>query len=251
MKSHAPLEVIHLDKSNRAWHREVNQVRPRRWFISYLDSVDRALHLNGINHVRWVDDLRLFCPNQTEARRTLLEVIGLLRGLGLQVESGKTYIREQAAALEEIQSVTPVIRRINKRYTEYVLRAVQVVGGDPYMPVYEIDEIVAASDDESLTLDIVVEEIDLAIAGYGPMIHPALLHYLYNRLRKAGVRDRWEFLMTLLRPRPEETRWILRHLLEVGVVSEAEKGLIEFLQSKDAIYDHQIFELSSGSESVS
>ena len=209
----------------------------------YLDPLDRALKLNGISHVRWVDDLRIFCSNHSEAKRTLVQVIEYLRGLGLQVQSAKSYILDQSAALSEIQSVSPVIRRINKRYTEYVLKTAHVVGGDPYMPVFEVDEIVAASDDESLTLDIVVEEIDLMIDGVGSDANSTLLHYLYNRLGKASVTDRWEFLITLLGPRPEETRWILRHLSEVDVIGNAEAMLVAFIASDNAVYDHQIFEI--------
>ena len=55
----------------------------------YLNSVDLTLKNEGIQHIRWVDDFRIFCRTEVEARHALVVLIGSLGRRGLVVQSAE------------------------------------------------------------------------------------------------------------------------------------------------------------------
>ena len=56
----------------------------------YLNSIDRALRNGGFTHLRYVDDIRIFCKSRLEAKRGLLLLNDLMRKRGLNLQSAKT-----------------------------------------------------------------------------------------------------------------------------------------------------------------
>jgi hypothetical protein len=56
----------------------------------YLESFDKRLRDDGHRHVRYADDIRVFCKSHTEARRALVLVTEMLRERGLTVQSATT-----------------------------------------------------------------------------------------------------------------------------------------------------------------
>ncbi|MBM3790997.1 MAG: hypothetical protein FJW35_11710 [Acidobacteria bacterium] len=53
----------------------------------YLNPVDQGLKNSGFSHLRYVDDIRVFCSSKLEAKRALLRVTDLLRQRGLIPQS--------------------------------------------------------------------------------------------------------------------------------------------------------------------
>jgi len=49
----------------------------------------------------------------------------------------------------------------------------------------------------------------------------------------------------LLQQRPEETEYALRYLREVGASAEEEQKVIAYIVSAEAIYDYQLFQITS------
>lgn len=75
----------------------------------YLDELDKWASAHGYVCLRYVDDIRLFAPNEGAARRALADVVVKLRQMGLYVASAKTRIRpsnETASELSQRRSVT-------------------------------------------------------------------------------------------------------------------------------------------------
>jgi hypothetical protein len=93
----------------------------------YLASFDRSFRQEGFDHLRYVDDVRVFCETFTEAQRApLLRLTELLRVRGLNVQSAKTFIREADQAALQIDGVRPVITGI---HAELLGDIRQVIGG--------------------------------------------------------------------------------------------------------------------------
>lgn len=205
----------------------------------YLDSFDQTLVAEGIRFTRYVDDVRIFCDSEAEAKRTLVRVLDLLRQRGLQVQSKKTHIAPASAALAEIESVAPTVRNIQMRYTRKV---VSRIGGDPYMPIFEIDDIIEENPDE-MALAVISDEVDELFEKQDVEANRTLIHYLFNRLAKGHSDYGWEKLFGLLEPRPEETKFILEHLAKVGVASQAATRIVAFIRSEEAVYDYQVFQI--------
>ena len=57
-----------------------------------LDAVDKEMVRKGYDYFRYVDDIRIICSNESEAKRALNDLIYELRKLGLNINSKKTAI---------------------------------------------------------------------------------------------------------------------------------------------------------------
>jgi hypothetical protein len=57
-----------------------------------LDAVDKAMVAKGYDYFRYVDDIRVICSDEMEARRALNALIFELRKIGLNINSKKTAI---------------------------------------------------------------------------------------------------------------------------------------------------------------
>ena len=70
------------------------QNRDASFFIAnvVLDTVDKAMVNKGYDYFRYVDDIRIICDDQHEAKRALNDLIFELRKLGLNINSKKTFI---------------------------------------------------------------------------------------------------------------------------------------------------------------
>ncbi|WP_118986603.1 MULTISPECIES: RNA-directed DNA polymerase [unclassified Photorhabdus] len=57
-----------------------------------LNSIDQKMVVLGYDYYRYVDDIRIICPDISSARRSLIELIGALRTIGMNINSSKTKI---------------------------------------------------------------------------------------------------------------------------------------------------------------
>lgn len=60
-----------------------------------LDAVDKAMVSKGYDYFRYVDDIRIICSDEHEAKRALNDLIYELRKLGLNINSKKTVILDK------------------------------------------------------------------------------------------------------------------------------------------------------------
>lgn len=70
-----------------------------------LDAVDKSMVEKGYDYFRYVDDIRIICSDEFEARRALNELIFELRKLGLNINSRKTVILDKDS--ENIEEFFP------------------------------------------------------------------------------------------------------------------------------------------------
>lgn len=79
----------------------------------YLNSIDYALKCKGFNHVRFVDDFRIFCDSEAEAVDARLTLLELCMDKGLKLKASKTHIVPGDEALKRIQGIDPIIHVSN------------------------------------------------------------------------------------------------------------------------------------------
>ena len=70
-----------------------------------LDAVDKSMVNRGYDYFRYVDDIRIICSDEFEAKRALNDLIYELRKLGLNINSKKTVILNHAS--ENIKEYFP------------------------------------------------------------------------------------------------------------------------------------------------
>ena len=60
-----------------------------------LDAVDKSMVNKGYDYFRYVDDIRIICTDEFEAKRALNDLIFELRKFGLNINSKKTVILDK------------------------------------------------------------------------------------------------------------------------------------------------------------
>ena len=151
-------EYLHvLMECLRRWSRPREKGIPQGYSGSdilaklYLNRLDKGLRTAGFAHLRYVDDIRIFCKTNLEAKRALLKLNQLLRNSGLNLQTAKTLILRREHAREKIDGVKPTIDAIQEQLAEE-LRDVWSVT-DAYGTLADIDQIVSA-DSDSPTLEV-------------------------------------------------------------------------------------------------
>jgi retron-type reverse transcriptase len=74
----------------------------------YANPIDIALRNDGYRHLRYVDDIRIFCRSKIEAKRAILSLSTHIHKRGLNLQSAKTKILSTADAFKEFDGVKPI-----------------------------------------------------------------------------------------------------------------------------------------------
>jgi hypothetical protein len=206
----------------------------------YLNPIDRGLRNNGFIHLRYVDDIRIFCRSRLEAKRGLLLLNELIRRRGLNLQSAKTKLMRADDALHEIDGVSPLIHSIQSEMLTELKETFSGIGS--YISVGEIER--KFESDPFAPAPAVLEQafqdnFEHASEGF----NKTLLHYLLTRLGKVRSRAAVAYSIELLQQRPDETSAALRYLSEIGVSVADEQIIIGYIASQEAIYDYQLFQI--------
>jgi hypothetical protein len=70
-----------------------------------------------------------------------------------------------------------------------------------------------------------------------------LFHYLLTRLGRVGSKVAVDYCVEALRSRPDETEYMLRYLGSVGLEEHQVNRIVDFVESADALYDYQIYQI--------
>lgn len=203
----------------------------------YLDSIDRRLERDGYNHIRYVDDIRIFCSSRLEAKRALVSLSALLREAGLNLGTAKTEILEGEEARRIIEGKITSIQELNRS----LLQAVREEGfADPYLRADALDEL------DPSQLEIACEVLETAFRQHFPDVaapdfDSTLLHFLLRRLRKVGSDVAVKYSIELLSSRPDETGFALDYLAAFLDREEVANSVIEYACSGEAIYEYQTY----------
>ena len=205
----------------------------------YMEPVDQTLRIEGFKHLRYVDDIRVFCGTELEARKALLRLSELLRTRGLNLQSAKTYIRTATEAAGEIDGVAPVIARIQEELRDELSREFAIAG--PYATLAELEELTAGHPDHPP-----LEVLERAFGEHfgNPAQHEfnkTLFHYLLTRLGQVGSKTAVDYCSALFARRPEETKPVLKYLERIKPTQGVEETILDFVLSDDAIYEYQKF----------
>lgn len=209
----------------------------------YLNTVDLNLQSIGYKHLWYVDDIRIFCRSLPDAKKALVHLTRLLRTRGLNLQTAKTEMLSAEEARVRFEGIVPVLREIAK---EFINEVVDFTGADldnPYPTVADADALLAQSPD-----DAPMEIIRAAYEKYfvndsDTRFDQSLFRFLINRLGKKGDNAFVDHAISLLPKQPQETQTILKYIANVGAVEGKTEQFITFMQSHDAVYPYQQYEI--------
>jgi hypothetical protein len=207
----------------------------------YLEGFDRALKSDGYRHVRYTDDIRIFCRSEREAKRALIRMTELLRERGLTVQSAKTRIRRSDGLEAEFDGAFPVIRDLNRAYIER-LRVGGLMAADPSLPISVIDDFIRKNPSK-VDPKVIRQAFEQHIAGNSSP-NRSVLHYVLRRMATNGDTTAVDCCAEMLFRAPEESGEVLRYFSGLGAGPALQKHAVKALASNDldmyAYQRHQI-----------
>ena len=204
----------------------------------YIDPVDKALHNDGISHLRYVDDLRIFCGSKRDARRAIRRLTELVSNRGLNLQSAKTEIKSKPEAEAEFKGAAQVLEDL----TEELKEEFDVSATSPYESTTAVFNALRRRDSPAPeVLERTFREHFSAASDQ--QFDKSLFHYLLGRLGAAGSRIAVQYCLEAIQQRPEETDSILKYFTDVQLTGEERDAIVAYMESPDAIYDYQLYQL--------
>jgi hypothetical protein len=205
----------------------------------YLLTLDSFLTDNDYKHLRYVDDIRIFCTEKVQTQQAIMAVGKFLSKRGLNLQGAKTKILSRQEALVEFDGVSGVIKGIQEKLTEELQAFLGVAGGSA--PEYEVLAAIENSQDPPSHL------LETAFQEHfdGRHFNKTLFHYLLTRLGKAKSKIAVAYCIDAIASRPEETAPVLRYFAAVGLSADDVAAIEKYFRSKECIYDYQIYQFAS------
>ena len=239
-------EIELLGKCLRKWSSRGDKGIPQGYSASdilakvYMHSVDVGIETDAFSYLRYVDDIRIFCHSELEAKRAIQSLSRHVHGKGLNLQSAKTKILTRKHASKEFNGVKRVVEEIRDELIAEILDGISV--RDPYDNSEDAQLTIETRDD--LPPEVLERAFTKYFAGTSPIpFEKTLFHYLLNRLAQASSRITVSYCMKALTDRPEETPHILKYLARVALQKREVKALGAFLVSPAAMYDYQVYEI--------
>lgn len=212
----------------------------------YLNAVDLGLKNSEFDHLRYVDDIRIFCKTKSVAKRALIELTQLLRKRGLNLQSAKTEILNAVESKAKIESIFPIINSVASKLKEETIIVVDSYYGGSYEYYDPNAEI---SEDSERVLEETFRSY--FIEAEDSKFNKSLFHYLLNRLKEAENSFALDYCLSMLEIHPEETSSILEYSKSINdfdIILDDSKNrmvnkLVDFLNSEAAIYDYQNYKI--------
>lgn len=207
----------------------------------YMNPVDNGLRNAGFTHLRYVDDIRIFCKSELEAKRALLKLNDLLRNRGLNLQSAKTEILQIGKAKKKIDGVNPIVQAIHKELGQELQEVYKAAG--PYATLGDIDRILKLQPDTPPPA-----VLERAFRKYFKVparkkFEQTLFHYLLTRLGHTKSRVAVGYCLSLLSKRPEETEQILKYLNAIDTTPKDLSMILDYAGSIEAMYDYQLYQI--------
>jgi len=219
----------------------------------YLNRIDEALQENGIQHVRYVDDYRIFCGSLTDARRAILELTRLLRRRGLSLQNAKTEILPAEEARLRVNAVSERVLAVKVDFHVAIEMAIEAHGhyafndyseellnDDPTSPDNPPSEVLRVAFDRQYLSPYNDEESAPVPRKFEDS---TFFHYLLSELGKRKDPIAVEYCWLLLETNPEETSHICKYLERLGCIAKSDARTTAFLKSSNSIYDYQFYQL--------
>ena len=207
----------------------------------YANSIDISLRNDGYKHVRYVDDIRIFCESRQHARKAILDLSKHVHKRGLNLQSAKTNILPKNKAATIFEGVLPILEGIRDELLEEIRDEIR--DESPYPDPYHIRKLLR------LRRELPSEVLERAFKEYFAASNPAtdfdktLFHFLLNRLGEAKSKVAVNYCLDALSERVEETAFILKYFSEIELDDSHEQAIAKYLNSNNSIYDYQSYQI--------
>lgn len=206
----------------------------------YANPVDIALRNEGYRHLRYVDDIRIFCSSRIEAKKAILSLSRHIHKRGLNLQSAKTRILSTPEAFSKFDGVKPIVEGIQQELLNEIQK--EIKEESPYPDSTHLEFLLRTR--KELPSEVLERTFEEYFAASNPApFDKTLFHYLLNRLGKAESRIAVNYCLDALRERTEETEYILKYFSEIVPSAKDIRSIVGYMTSPSAIYDYQCYQL--------
>jgi hypothetical protein len=206
----------------------------------YLNAVDTSLAGAGFRHCRYVDDFRIFCRSNAEARKALLLLTQTLRRRGLVVQTAKTKILIADQARQQFEDIRLILDEVKDEFLQKLREAANL--NNASLAMTEVDKILSGMESTE-PAEVLEEAYRKNFIEAQNDFNKSLFRFLLNRLGSAGNHCALEHALGVLKEHPEETDAILSYAAALGEVAAADTAIVGLLRDEDAIYPYQEYQI--------
>jgi retron-type reverse transcriptase len=210
----------------------------------YFNSIDMRMSNRGLIYYRYLDDIRIFCGTLNQAVQALHLLTMFLREKELNLNTGKTFIRYGQDALNEIDTVTDIIRTIENKIKSSAHKAPNLKP----LVIYESGYIISDSEEPSPNdedLKVVYQAFEEHMVSASFDFDKSLFHYCINNLGAAKDNYAVEFCLEALTHRSEEWEHILKYFSKLdGQRSDIAEKIIDLLNGNRHSLERHFFLVS-------
>jgi len=170
----------------------------------YLDRLDKAMSQRGYRFFRYSDDIRITGRSQLTIKKALRDLVVELRGLGLQVQSSKTF-------LQRPEAVARSLSRLHERLAQREDLAL-LLDLDPYGYTSAEETLEELTEDEIVQSEELLEALLEEAYGDGGKPDFELCRTCITGYRRIGSPRAWPTALNLLEKLPALTEEIIRYL---------------------------------------
>lgn len=205
----------------------------------YLNAIDQRLVHQNETHLRYSDDLTLFCHTEREAVDLLRLLTELYRDKGLNLHTAKSRIYEQEEARKRVRGIPEIFDGIQAEVLNEVQRAYHV--DSPYLAPSDLRALMGES---VIQLTSLQGAFDLYFTEAAPStrFNNSLFHFIINRLAAVESPYAVKYCFWLLTRRPEETKSILAYFGDLqDDLQDVGHGLARMLTERALVYEYQTY----------
>ena len=240
-------EALHLlEKCLHRWAQVPRRGLPQGFSASdilgklYLNAVDTSLAGAGFKHCRYVDDHRIFCRSNAEARKALLLLAQTLRRRGLVVQTAKTKILAADKASQQFEDVR---LRLDEVKDEFLKKLREVANlNNASMAMSEVDKILAEMESDE-PAEVLAEAYRMNFIEAQNDFNKSLFRFLLNRLGSARNSFALEHALGVLKEHPEESDAILSYAAALNEIPKTDTAIVGLLRDDEAIYPYQAYQI--------
>lgn len=206
----------------------------------YLNSIDKRLKNEGIIHLRYVDDSRIFCEKRGDTIESLHSLTRLYREKGLNLQTAKSVIKIKQDAINEINGVSQIISELKDDIIKEIKE--NYWWDNPYGTPKELRTIIE-SEKIGIYLKALTEAFNKYFLSEGYDFDKSLFHYIINRFGALRKPTAVAYSLKLILRYPEETKFVLDYFsyLPNPWKRKIAKFLSRFIERNWLTYEYQKF----------
>ena len=224
------------------WNRDSGKGLPQGYTASdvlakiYFEKIHKRFIDKGIQHIRYVDDFRIFCHSEIEARKQMIEITEILSEYGFSIQTHKTELQTKEEALKKINTSLVVIKDTIQKLKE----------DSPYKDISD-EDLEKLMDTQNNEFTKILQKTFEDNFNSKKFVDKSLYHYLVDRLGKQKSQTCKKQVLGFIKTKPEETKYSLIYLTNLYKESKLPPALINHLvkhmKSDNCFYEYQKYEI--------